>query len=140
MAGFKGEANGNARLTEAEVRHIRWLLDTKKSNAAEIARLRGLNAETVRRIGRRETWAWVADLPPEETMKQQSEASVNKLLEDPIIAAQVAKFRAEQARQAPSAAERMAEEIRKAKEIEGRGDKLLDELTGEKDGKPTSSK
>jgi transposase len=50
----------NAVLNEAEVRVIRRNL-AAGSSARLIAELYGLSIETIRRIGRRDTWAWVKD-------------------------------------------------------------------------------
>ena len=97
--------------------------------------MRGLNAETVRRIGRRETWAWVAEAPSEPQMQEGAMASYRKLLADnPDI-------KVERAVPEAPAVSRIAQEIAKAKEKERAGDKMLDELSkGEASGTTNSSK
>lgn len=48
-------------LTPAEVLRIRQLWDTGRYTARGIAQVYGCAAETVARIGRRETWAWLSE-------------------------------------------------------------------------------
>lgn len=56
----------NAQLTEREVRLIRAAL-ARGAKPKALAELYGTGVETIRRIGRRETWAWVTDeFRPEE--------------------------------------------------------------------------
>lgn len=50
----------SAKLTEDRVRQIRRDLAEGKP-AREISALLGLNVETIRRVGRRESWAWVTE-------------------------------------------------------------------------------
>ena len=86
--------NDHRQLSPAEVLHIRRLWDDKARNgatAASIARVYGCAAETVARIGRRETWAWLSEsddqraegvpalpvVPPDEAA-----ASLDRLLEE----------------------------------------------------------
>lgn len=77
----KGEYNGNAVLNELEVRHIRQLLDGKKETAAAISRSYKVSVETIRRIGRRESWGWLSEVPvrSEEDLQAGAEASLAKL-------------------------------------------------------------
>lgn len=50
--------------TPAEVRLIRAQWDSGEISVSGWARAKGCGAETVRRIGRRETYAQIADRPP----------------------------------------------------------------------------
>lgn len=52
---------GNAQLTETQVRVIRRALEENTQTVRELADMYRLSAETVRRIGRRETWGWLPD-------------------------------------------------------------------------------
>lgn len=61
---------GNAQLTEDEVRAIRRLAHVH--SAREIAKLYGLGAETIRRLLRGETWAWVKDTPLDMPLSEVS--------------------------------------------------------------------
>lgn len=122
--------NGNAKLDEEDVRHIRWLLRTGQASPREIAKARGLAVETVRRIERRETWGWLSDettAPP----ASGAEESLARVLAG--LAEQPAETREPVAR-VESAVERMARTAAEIREREGRGDKLLDELKGEGNG------
>jgi hypothetical protein len=51
------------QLTPAEVLSIREKWDTGRFTARGIAQVYGCAAETVARIGRRETWAWLSETP-----------------------------------------------------------------------------
>lgn len=59
----KNRVNGAAKIDEFSVRRIR-AASKEGMTAPDLAALFGLAAETVRRIVRRETWAWVEDRPP----------------------------------------------------------------------------
>lgn len=57
-------------LTPAEVLAIRRMCDSGTYTARSIARLYGCAAETVARIGRRETWAWLSEAPAEHSSEE----------------------------------------------------------------------
>lgn len=61
---YQGSKNMNSRLTEGEVRTIRKELG-KGTTAGELARVYTVSAETIRRIGRWETWNWLEEVPGE---------------------------------------------------------------------------
>ena len=67
--GLQASRVGNAQLSEAQVRSIRQLLK-EGTSARELAEIHMLSVETIRRIGRRETWGWVEDLPPPPDLQQ----------------------------------------------------------------------
>ena len=115
--------NGNAKLDEAQVRNIRYMLDTKQATAAELARDLRMNVETIRRIGRRENWGWVPELPHTEVQgwKTGAESSYAKLL---ALQGQPAG-----AGDRESTAGRMAREVAEAKAATSPADGYLDELT-----------
>lgn len=54
-------------MTEAQVRSIRQLLK-EGATPKELGEIHQLSVETIRRIGRRESWAWVADHIPAPTL------------------------------------------------------------------------
>ena len=60
MAGYKGRANGNARLTEAEVLVIRRRYG-EGITQGELCRIYRVSCNTIARVVRRETWAWLGD-------------------------------------------------------------------------------
>lgn len=134
----KKRVNGNATLTLKEVRHIRMLLDTGQARAPEIARMYLMNTESVRRIGRRETWAWVPEVPELKSSDALTDAAAASLarvqasLGLPVTEA-VVRPPEESVMQKMA---RISAEIRAKNE---RGDKLIDELKGETDGKPDGS-
>lgn len=79
---------GNAQLTETQVRVIRRALDNNTSTVREQAEMYRLSAETVRRIGRRETWGWLPDedirdlkLQPDPVQDAKAAASLAKVLQ-----------------------------------------------------------
>lgn len=53
----RGERNGHAKLTEADVRHIRSLEGKLTQN--DIASQYGISRQTVSKIHRRESWPWL---------------------------------------------------------------------------------
>lgn len=53
---------GNAKITEESVRALRRLSTTHTPK--ELAKIYRIGLETVRRILRRDTWAWVEDIMP----------------------------------------------------------------------------
>lgn len=65
----RGERNGQAKLTEAQVRDIRkrYVASrnsnqyTKNGNCGELAEEFGVNRRTIRRIADGEDWAWLHD-------------------------------------------------------------------------------
>lgn len=69
-----------AKLTEHEVRLIKQQA-AKGIRAAELARVYGLAAETVRRILRGETWTWVSIEPPrsEEQIAAEAQSSLERI-------------------------------------------------------------
>ena len=79
--------NKSAILSIEEVRIIREKLDSGVP-APALARAYGVNAETIRRIGRRETWAWLdrptkedVPLPPiTQEVQQAADESAKRLL------------------------------------------------------------
>lgn len=64
----RGRANWNAQLTEAEVLVIRQKWDAREASAPMLARVYGVSGETIRRIGRRETWGWLEEGMAREEM------------------------------------------------------------------------
>lgn len=73
---------GNAKITEESVRALRRLADTHTPK--ELARIYGLGLETVRRILRRDTWAWVESSMPEldETQSVEPLTEMEKKMAD----------------------------------------------------------
>jgi len=61
--GYQASRVSNAAVTEAQVRSIRKLLE-EGASARELSEIHQLSVETIRRIGRRETWAWIEDEIP----------------------------------------------------------------------------
>jgi hypothetical protein len=61
--GIQGSRTANAMLTEGEVRAIRKSLEEGLRPKA-LAELYLLSVETIRRIGRRESWGWVKEEVP----------------------------------------------------------------------------
>ena len=75
---------GNAGFTDEEVRHIRKLLDSGTMSARQLAAAYQKGVETIRRIGRRETFGWLVEEPdlsvtasPE--MQKRIEGSLEKM-------------------------------------------------------------
>lgn len=54
----RGAKNANSVLVEADVVVIKRML-VKGDSASMLARIYGVSAETIRRIGRGETWGWL---------------------------------------------------------------------------------
>lgn len=69
-------------LTPAEVLNIRALWDANKHTARGIAAMYGCAAETIARIGRRETWAWLPEGEPSPPSAEEAAASLNRLMEE----------------------------------------------------------
>lgn len=67
----RGSRNGNSTLTESDVRAIR----ASRESPRHLAAFYGLGVETIRRILRRESWAWL----PEEPADQGSAAAETQL-------------------------------------------------------------
>lgn len=112
-------------LTEEEALHIRWLLDTKKASAASIARMYLLGVETVRRIGRRESWNHLpeaAALKSEDALATAAQASLEKLRQEHPELFPVGMTA------------RMAVAAAGIREQAVRGDKLIEELKGDASG------
>lgn len=59
---YRGGDNSNSKLSEAEVRIILNEL-ARGVSAASLARTYQVSAETIRRIGRGETWGWLRHQP-----------------------------------------------------------------------------
>lgn len=55
----RGEANGNSKLTEADVREIRNLYAAGADSQQQLADQYGVNEATVSRVVRRERWSWL---------------------------------------------------------------------------------
>ena len=66
-------------LTPAEVLTIRQLWDAGKHTARGIAQMYGCAAETVARIGRRETWIWLGSGTAPPSVEEAS-ASLERVL------------------------------------------------------------
>lgn len=78
------EAPDRKQFTPAEVLHIRGLWDSGRFTAREIALMYGKAAETIARIGRRETYAWLpegqgAAESPTEGASESLERILNEL-------------------------------------------------------------
>lgn len=144
------ERNGNATLTKEEVRHIRGMLDRKEATAAELAKSYRMSAESIRRIGRRETWAWVTETPQlsDEDLRVEAQASQERLLsllqdkggERQLTPDEVVEKYQQRAREPIhpgeenlSPVERLARDIERKRNLAG--DKLVDELKGDDDGR-----
>ena len=91
---------GNAKITEESVRALRQLAG--RHTPKELARIYGLGLETVRRILRRDTWAWVEDIMPEldavrnlEPLTQAEAAQAQASLERVLAATGQARLGAE---------------------------------------------
>lgn len=123
---------GNAKLTEELVRNIRYLLDTGQNTPKELSAIYGLGTEQVRRIGRRECWAWVTDSAIPIDSPEMTSAAGDSLKR--LLALQGREKDAEQVKilLPETAAEKMARAVREAKEKEQLGDNLLNELNGGK--------
>ena len=70
MAKPRGHRTGNAALSEGQVAHIKVLLQ-KGISAREIAQANDVGLETIRRIGRGDTWAWVEAVETIPTAAQE---------------------------------------------------------------------
>ena len=68
--------------TAAEVVNIRQLWDSGKYTARGIAQLHGCAAETIARIGRRETWAWLPEGAAGPPSSEEAAASLDRLLDE----------------------------------------------------------
>lgn len=71
--------------TEDQVRMIRLWLGTGEKSPKEIALETGVGVETIRRIGRRDTWNRLSRIPTELPKVEVSEAvnaSLSRLLEE----------------------------------------------------------
>lgn len=55
---YRGSSNSHSRLTELQVQVIKQQLATGVTGAS-LARLYQVSGETIRRIGRGETWGWL---------------------------------------------------------------------------------
>lgn len=134
------QMNGNATLTEEEVRHIRGLLDTKEASAADLARSYRVSAETIRRIGRRETWGWIegkVERLQSSEISTAAKESFEKLMKmNPELAEQLRG----QQQGALSATDRMTLAVKAEKAAQGLGDQMLNELQGGESGTDSSSK
>jgi len=53
--------NGRSRLTESNIIAIRYHWDNKTMSVREMALLFEVGQETIRKVGRRESWVWVKD-------------------------------------------------------------------------------
>lgn len=75
----RGSRNGNSTLTESDVRAIR----ASRESPRRLAEFYGLGVETIRRILRRESWAWLPEEPAdqESAAAGTSKASAERLLE-----------------------------------------------------------
>lgn len=104
MAQGMRRPNGNARLSEHDIRVIRASQDSPQT----LSVIYEMSVEQIRRIKRREAWAWVEDLQPASTPAQVSESFARL----------------------QSATSRMAEEVARNREDNEKGDKMLDELKG----------
>ncbi len=56
----RGSENGRAKLTEKEVRGIKWALFWNNSSYAEIARRYKVSKSVIRDINRKKTWKHVS--------------------------------------------------------------------------------
>lgn len=142
----RGKQNGNARLTEMDVRAIRKLAEVDHVGPREIARMYLVSTETVRRILRRETWNWLADVPrkSEEELTAEAKASQAKVLQMLGMAAPDAEssLASRNASAAPVAASDGPEGSglnRLVKESSKLGDSMLNELIGGKKDDTSSS-
>ena len=111
----RGSRNGNASLTEAQVRVIKAMLRDTTVSYREIARIYMVSSETIRRINAGDTWAWI-----------ELDAPMN--FEEAPLA--VGTKTAADAQRSLDIVLKMTQDIHKARE----GDRLLDELTGGKHG------
>ena len=64
----------NASLSEAEVRSIRLRARTERASVRLLAQEYGVGAETIRRVLRWETWAWVSEEGPGATPQEHAAA------------------------------------------------------------------
>lgn len=60
---LRGTSNPNARFTEADIRGVRMLCDSKALTYTEIARMFGMTRNNVSLIGRRRAWNHIKPLP-----------------------------------------------------------------------------
>jgi hypothetical protein len=120
-----------AILTEAEVRVIKREL-ARSVPARTLSQIYMVGLETIRRIARGDTWAWVGEEP--ETDINASLPDLPPEHEARMKAAQQELLRLHRLEQVPQRAglERLEREIEKAKEPE----RLLEELKGGEDGRP----
>lgn len=73
----RGSRNGNSTLTESDVRAIR----ASRESPRRLAEFYGLGVETIRRILRRESWAWLPEEPADQGSAAASTQSAERLLE-----------------------------------------------------------
>lgn len=70
--GLNAQRRAAASLTDEEVRRVRVQLADGDKTVRELADWHGVGHETIRKIGRRETYAWVTDV--EVTRDEMKEA------------------------------------------------------------------
>ena len=102
-----------------------------------------MSAEAIRRVGRRETWAWVQDAAPISEVALQgavehSQERFLRLLSGEEQAQEVSTSSIAVTEESRSAAEKMAEAMMEERQRKAekalKGDKYLGELTGGQDG------
>lgn len=119
---------GSATLTEAEVRIIKQKL-AEGMSPRELAEVYQVCLETVRRIRRGDSWAWVQGEAPSE---EPALAPLTPELEAKIAASQAEMMKRfglqvpERTVETEAGIERLAREVQRAQEP----DRLLDELEG----------
>lgn len=104
----RGSRNGNAALTEVQVRVIKKMLRESDASYREIGKMYLVSSETIRRIAMGDTWNWVTEeleLPEEGPLPPSTKT-------------------AEDAARSLSIVMKMQEDLQK----ERAADKLLDEL------------
>jgi hypothetical protein len=125
MAKFQGRNSRAAKLTQAQVEEIRRRYSAGEASQGQLAREYFMSVVQIGRIVRNESWIQAAAAAPRE-------ADMDALLE------RLMNTQQEVTGVHPrSAADKMAEEIKKAK---GPADEWLNELTGELSERPAEAK
>jgi transposase-like protein len=119
-AGGKGSQNVNSTLDEGKVRMIRQAAK-QGVTAGQMARLYGVSAETIRRVIRYETWAWLSDEGPVGDLQK---IGVDVLREEQMLAFSKEPT-AEELEASHAKLEAMMRETRPESNT---ADKLLDEM------------
>ena len=125
------QRKSNTGLIEAEVRHIRKLL-VEGMSPREIAQAYNVGLETIRRIDRRDTWAWLdQEVPPKlpSTSPEADQAAQDSLTRLLALGVPITKVDP-QAERGTSLLDKMLQEAGNDKAERDKPEKELDKLVG----------